>query len=291
MESSKLLSTVGRFLEDTLRRKIIFFTGKGGVGKSTLCYATALACRAAGRKPLVAVWDPFESAPGAHPLDVLKVDRLRLDALTCFKEYALLTLKFEKVYDAVFDNQVLKTFIRTTPGVADGVIAGKIWDVAQRNEYDTILVDLPSTGHAFSFFKSPKGLRKVFTVGAIHRQAAQICDYFESDKTRVDFVSLPEELPLTEAKLLVSGLKEVMALNYGFFFLNQVASRFDLPSAGELPENLRPLHALYQARWKNDDAAQTIAKSFELPVISLPLEVIGDYADLIRDVAQTLESA
>lgn len=283
---------MGRFLDDTLKRKIIFFTGKGGVGKSTLCYATALACRAAGRKPLVAVWDPFDSAPGTHPLDVLGVERLRLEPLSCFREYALLTLKFEKIYDAVFDNQVLKAFIRTTPGVADGVIAGKIWDIATRNDqYDTILVDLPSTGHAFSFFKSPKGIRKVFTMGAIHRQAMQICDYFESQHTRVDFVSLPEELPLTEAKLLVTGLKEIMKLNYGFFFLNQVAERFSLPGAERLPENLRPLHALYQSRWKNDDAAQSLAKSFELPVISLPLEVIGDYAELVRDIAKTLESA
>lgn len=282
---------MGRYLDDTLRRKIVFFTGKGGVGKSTLCYATALACRAAGRRPLVAVWDPFESAPGEHPLDALKVDRLRLEALTCFKEYALLTLKFEKIYDAVFDNQVLKTFIRTTPGVADGVIAGKLWDVAQKNDYDVILVDLPSTGHAFSFFKSPKGIRKIFTLGAIHRQAAQICDYFESEKTRVDFVSLPEELPLTEAKLLVKGLKEVLSLNYGFFFLNQVVPRFQLPPNESLPENLRSLEALYQARWKNDDAAQSMVRGLELPVISLPLDVIASYTDLVLDIAKRLESA
>jgi len=282
---------MGRYLDDTFRRKIVFFTGKGGVGKSTLCYATALACLKAKKKPLVALWEPFDSEPGQHPLESMGIERLRLDALSCFKEYALQTVKFEKLYDTVFDNQLLRTFVRTTPGVGDGVIAGKIWNLAQNDDYDIILVDLPSTGHTFSFFKSPKGIRKIFTIGAIHRQAMQICDFFESDKTRVDFVSLPEELPLTECGILIQDLKTILKVPYGFLFLNQLTPHFSLPDPERMPPELRPLHALYRSRWQNDDSAKDSVKRWDLPQISIPFEDHPHFLGMIESLSERLREA
>ncbi len=41
------------FLEDTLNRKIVFFTGKGGVGKTSVCLATAIAAQRAGKRVIV----------------------------------------------------------------------------------------------------------------------------------------------------------------------------------------------------------------------------------------------
>lgn len=281
------------FLKDSLLKKAIFFTGKGGVGKSTLTFATALMLRRAGKKPIVASWEPdtLDADTPAHPLDGLKVDRLRLDALTCFREYALQTLRFERVYDAVFDNHVLRTFIKTTPGVADGVIARKIVEVAASGVYDTVLVDLPSTGHTISFFKSPMGIRNVFSLGAIHRQATEICEFFESDKTRVDFVSLPEELPLTEARLLTQELKRSLNLRYGFFHLNQLTPAFALPDTAKLPVGLRPLRELYEARYRNEAEAMCVATELGLPRIAIPLEPQRLTTDVIERVADVLERA
>jgi hypothetical protein len=285
---------VGSYLTDTLQRKLVFFTGKGGVGKSSLCFATALAAKKTGKRVLVASWEPYDSLSGENrynPLDRLAISRLPLETLQCFKEYALLTLKFEKVYDAVFDNPVLKAFIRTTPGVSDGVIAGKLWDVAQKDDYDLILVDLPASGHAVTFFKSPLGIKKVFSLGAIHRQTQEIIRYFESNSTRVDLVSLAEELPMTESRALLKQLKTTLSLNFGFFHLNQITPHFDLTTGGELPRELRPLQTLYEDRWEREKAYTEQAKDL-IPKVLLHTTITDpDPVRFIEALAERLLEA
>lgn len=282
---------MGPYLQDSLSRKVIFFTGKGGVGKSTLCYATALALRREGKRPCVALWEPFDVTPGEHPLDPHAIPRMALDSLSCFRDYALQTVKFEKIYDTVFDNTILRTFIRTTPGVSDGVIAAKIEQLVQSDQFDPILVDLPSTGHTLSFFKSPQGIKRLFSVGTIRRQANRICELFESPQTRVDFVSLPEELPLTECELLVRELRKVMNLPYGFIFLNQLTPPFELETLTGLPDELEALRQIYLARQESEKAALESVRRLELPSISIPHDPSLQYSRIIESIAARLKAA
>jgi Anion-transporting ATPase len=279
------------YLKDCLSRRTIFFSGKGGVGKSTITWATALACHEQGRRVLVAHWDPFDQAETPALAKTLGLDWLALETFTCFKEYALKVLKFEKVYDVVFDNQVLKTFLRATPGLAEAVVAGKIWDLYDRGEYDLVVVDLPSSGHAVSFFKSPKGVHQVFRRGFVSKEAERVCNFFQAPATRVDFVSLPEDLSIVECGELKAKLAQIYPLNFGFLHMNELTPKFDLPPLETLPPEIAGLRLDYTARRTRDEEALKEAQKLELPITHVPRFATEEVAPLIRFVAKTLVDA
>ena len=47
------------------------------------------------------------------------------------REYALLTLRFDAIYKAVFDNRLVRNFINLVPSLGELVMLGKVWFHAQ----------------------------------------------------------------------------------------------------------------------------------------------------------------
>jgi anion-transporting ArsA/GET3 family ATPase len=276
------------YIDSCLEKKVIFITGKGGVGKSTLAWATAMACQRKGKRVTVASWNPFD--PYAGPLPENQGIRwLPLDTLSCFKEYVLHILKFEAIYNTVFDNHVLKSFVRAAPGLAETVIAGKIWDLYHRAEQDLLVVDLPSSGHALSFFQSPLGVQKIFAIGFVHKEAGKISDMFASASTRIDLVALPEELPLVESKQLRDKLAALHPFHFGFLFLNQCTPEFALPQTENVPEVVRECRWRYEERLQQEKDTLSFAEAIPLPKRRIPRFPSADLRDTLHQVAQHLE--
>lgn len=219
------------YLNDCLTREVLCFTGKGGVGKSTLAWATALACHRLGKKVRVVGWNPLDRHP-RYP----GIEWLSLNVSDCFREYVTRVLKFETLYNVIFDNHVLQAFLRATPGLADTVLAGKIWDLWSNREQDLLIVDLPASGHATSFFQSALGVSKVFAKGFVHEESSKVLKLFSSAATRVDLVALPQELPVKELLELHAKLKGILPLNFGYVHLNQVEPQLEVPAS--LPTSL-----------------------------------------------------
>lgn len=280
------------FIAETLHKKVVFFTGKGGVGKSTLSWATAKACESHGASVIVASWSPFDSAAQPIAKTNTRVRWLPLDALSAFREYAIQRLKFEKVYNMVFENHVLKTFIRAAPGLSETVIAGKIWDLYAKSEADLIVVDLPSTGHAYSFFQSPFGVQKIFAMGFVHREAEKISEMFTSPNCRIDLVSLPEELAITEALELKDKLERLCPFQFGYFHINQTTPTFVVPPHAHLARTCdatRELVSRYQNRIRTEAASIELAGKIRLPQIRTPQFALVDTEALVNQVSESLE--
>jgi anion-transporting ArsA/GET3 family ATPase len=283
------------YIEESLSKKIIFFTGKGGVGKSTLTLATALAAKKKGARVAVASWSTLPLTETSKPplADELQIESIPLETLTCFREYALQILKFERVYSAVFDNHVLKTFVKAAPGLSDTVIAGKLWDLYEKKTYDLILVDLPSTGHALSFFNSPLGIQKMFMVGFVHKEATRILEMFGSSDSRLDIVSLAEELPMTEGLELKRKLAESLPLNFGYLFMNQIFEQLKLPSEEPfegLSDFIKDRLKSYSERHRQQSQMLDRAKEFQMPIMCVPRFTSRRLLENIENVARTISS-
>ena len=276
------------YIQDCLSRRVIFFTGKGGVGKSSLAWATALACQQRGKRVLVVSWSTFDQAARPFTAQFSGIASETLETLACFREYALLILKFEKIYDTVFDNFVLNAFIQAAPGVSETVIGGKLWYLAEKANYDLILVDLPSSGHTLSFFQSPLGVKKVFTVGFVSKETEKILGMFRSPQTRVDFVALPEELPMVECLQLKNKLESLHALNMGYLHINQLTPQFEFAANKPLPPNLEQTVAQYRARVEKETAALALLPEFKLTPKFVPRLAAPDAASVIRAVAKLM---
>jgi len=214
------------YLEEIISRKVVFFTGKGGVGKSAIASATALLAQRHGKAAFLVSWNPFDQQARPLPYQTLGIPHLLLSGPDCFREYALNILKFEKVVNLVLENKVVNTFISAAPGLTEAVIAGKIWDLSQKNPDAVVLVDLPASGHAVSFFSSPLGLRKLFRMGLVHREIERICEMMLSPSTLIQLLSIPEELSVSETLELKKKLLSLGEFNFSPIFLNQCLPEF-----------------------------------------------------------------
>ena len=192
--------------------EIRFISGKGGVGKSTVAAAMALAEAEKGRKTLLAELGHqsfFESAFHLRVTNTPKpwkkgVDVVLWDGTSCLREYALHLLKSETLYKLFFENSVSKTLINIAPGLAEVAILGKITSGPPRNigpklDYEVIIVDAFASGHFLALLDAPVGFAKAIQIGPMGEQTRSIISVLK-DKAICEYhlVTLPEELPVQE---------------------------------------------------------------------------------------------
>ena len=145
-----------------LEKRFLIVTGKGGVGKSSVSAALALLAARQGKRVLVCEVNaqervaPLLGAPPAGPAVRAAVPGIATVNVTppeAMREYGLMVLKFRTIYDAVFENRLVRYFLRVVPSLAELVMLGKILNEAKAEErgrprWDLVVVDAPATGHA-----------------------------------------------------------------------------------------------------------------------------------------------
>lgn len=200
-------------------QRILFVTGKGGVGKSMV--ALAMAQKAATQKRVLLVelgMRSFYSDLFGIPISYIPQKYKNLDialwsGTECLKEYALHLLKVEALYKLFFDNKVSRTLIDVAPALSELSILGKITSgvrgVGPKLDYDLIVVDCYATGHMMALLRAPRGLNESIRFGPMAEQTKsmletirnpQICSYV--------IVTLPEELPAVEADELFRDMEQ-----------------------------------------------------------------------------------
>ncbi|MCW2927723.1 MAG: Anion-transporting ATPase [Thermoleophilia bacterium] len=207
-----------------LQPRTVFVTGKGGVGKSTVAAALALAWRDAGARTLLVEIEGQHSAAsllsprtiGYEPVPVGEhVAAMRITLMDALREYARLRLKVKLVADRLVSNPVIDQFTQAAPGFRELLVLGKLWAMSRetddrgRPKWDAIIVDAPATGHGLGLLSMAGVIARMFPVGPISAEAKAI-DAFTKDSEQVGviLVSLPEELPVTETLELRDQLAE-----------------------------------------------------------------------------------
>ena len=204
-------------------RRFLFVTGKGGVGKTTVSAALALALARRGKRVLVAMSGAHErlsSFLGTPPIghDIQHVAEnvwaTRIQPPRALEEYGEIVLKVRSVARAVFDNRYTQAFFRAVPGLYDWSLLGKAWyhttevldDGSWR--FDVVIFDAPSTGHGLDMLRVPKVILDIVPPGVLRRDAERAWEMFKDPVlSGVVLVSLPEELPVTETLELDAALR------------------------------------------------------------------------------------
>jgi anion-transporting ArsA/GET3 family ATPase len=211
-----------------LDKRLVFVTGKGGVGKTTV--AASLARVAAGRGKRVIVCeiaaeetghDEVEVAPGIHSIAV--------DPEQAMREY--LTDQVGGALSKVMTASRVFTYLAAAaPGLRELLTIGKVWDLAQLDQrrtgdtpYDLVILDAPATGHALGMLRTPRTFRDVARVGPISRQAGRI-DTFLTDPelTGIVAVAAPEEMPVNETIDFIAALGEELHMQPDAVVVNGV---------------------------------------------------------------------
>jgi anion-transporting ArsA/GET3 family ATPase len=238
---------------DLLDRRLVVVTGKGGVGKSTVAASLATLAARRGKKVLVAEVDARERvAPmlGGRPSGPVvrqvlpNISTVNVDPRHALEEYALMVVKVRAIYQAVFENRVVRFFLRAVPSLAETLMLGKILHEARsesggRPRWDLVIVDAPATGHAVQLLGVPKALLDTVPAGPLRRDAEWMQALLtDPAKTSLVLVSLPEEMPVSETVELDAQVRDLLRIPRGPVFVNAMPDERFTP--GEL-ERLRGL--------------------------------------------------
>jgi anion-transporting ArsA/GET3 family ATPase len=209
-------------------RRFVFVTGKGGVGKTTLSGALALALAQRDKRVLVCMCHTKERLSailGTRPIgpEIMPVAEdvwaVNMSPELALYEYGEMVLKVGALAKAVFDNRYTKTFFRATPGLYEWAMLGKAWfhttETRQdgSNRYDVVILDAPATGHGLDMLRVPKVILDVVPPGVLRRDAEAAWQMFRDPaQSGVVVVTLPEEMPTTETIELCGDIRGELGL-------------------------------------------------------------------------------
>jgi anion-transporting ArsA/GET3 family ATPase len=202
-------------VESVLEKRLVFVTGKGGVGKTTVSGALALAAARTGLRTIVCEVAQQErlarafGRPGGGFDEVELAERLHaisIDPQRSLEEWVRFQLPSQTLASLLNRNRMFQYLSAAAPGLRELVTIGKIWELAQLERktpraapYDLVIVDAPATGHGLGMLRAPRTFRDIARVGPIRHQANKIHTFIvDPARTAVIVVALPEEMPVNE---------------------------------------------------------------------------------------------
>jgi len=231
-------------------KRLVFVTGKGGVGKSTVAIALGIAAARHGRRTIVA--ELSGQARAAETFGIagragLGHEEVRLteglhaisvDMERAMEEY--LHQRAGRIGDVLAASRAFHAFAHATPGMRELLSIGKVWELAQdrrrvpgTQRYDLVIVDAPATGHALGALRAPSTFADIARVGPIAHQGRTIdATLRDPRQTAVVAVALPEEMPVMETLALRRRLRQAVGQEPAAVVVNAC-----------LPERLGPRQA------------------------------------------------
>lgn len=222
-------------------------TGKGGVGKTTVAAALALALASTGKRVLIAEVEGRQGLSQTFDVPPLGTSEVRLlahksggelwglsvDAKAALLEYLQLFYKLGRAGSALEKIGAIDFATTIAPGVRDVLLIGKVYEAAGRPKggrgsgkssglhYDAVVLDAPPTGRAVRFLNVNAGVADVAKMGPIKTQADSITRMLRDNRTLIHMVTLLEEMPVQES---LDGLRDLadVGLHLGALIVNQI---------------------------------------------------------------------
>ena len=258
--------------------KTVFFTGKGGVGKTTISCITALRIAEKGFKTLLVTTDPaahlgevFDIRIGSTPTKITpNVDAVMIDAKEAFQQYKEKTLnevknKYSQDMLAAMEEEL------NSPCTEEMATFDKFAQFIESKNYQSIVFDTAPTGHTLRLLDLPfdyaQQVEMMISTDESAKEKTASQNRFKNiiqmlkDKNRTVFniVLYPESTPIMEAYRAMLDLKEA-GLNTQLIVVNMVLPR-------EVCTNSF-FASRYQMQMKY---LKEIEKRFGLPVLQFPM--------------------
>ena len=292
-------------LSDIELTKYLFFTGKGGVGKTSIACATAVGLADNGKKILLISTDPasnlqdvFNQTLNGHGTDIQEVPGLtvvNLDPEQAAAEYreSVIAPFRGKLPDSVIQNMEEQLSGSCTVEIAAfNQFSDFITDADKAKEYDHIIFDTAPTGHTLRMLQLPSAWSTFIsesTHGAsclgqlsgleerkgIYKQAVETLS--DANATRLVLVSRPEIAPLKEAARSSHEL-QLLGINNQLLVINGLLLQLD-----EADSVSKQIYDRQQTALKQTPAELLDYPSYSVPLRSYNLSNIANIRRMLYD--------
>lgn len=281
-------------------QKIVFVTGKGGVGKSVYAASMAQKYALAGQKTLLVELGDESFFKSFFHLPEVKYSPTKTNfswdvslwsGSECLREYALHLLHSEAIYKLFFENKVSRALIQIAPGLPELAIMGKITSGPRKHgpssPHDVIVVDAYSTGHFLSLMRAPKGMAEAISFGPMGEQSRSIlktlvdpsiCDYH--------IVTLAEDLPIKETIELYDQLASEFSIKSKVILNKKLKTTLN-------SDDLNPDNNIFvkyiKSTLNREEEAQERFKSKKLNLFQIPFIYEKSSYELISELATEIQ--
>jgi anion-transporting ArsA/GET3 family ATPase len=217
---------------DLLERKLVFVTGKGGVGKSTVAAGLALLAAQRGKRTLVCEVDAkgdlaafFETGPiRFQPREIeAGLFAMAMDTEESLKEYLSINLRLPVMARIGPLARIFEFVATAAPGVKEILTVGKLAYEVRERHYDLVVVDASPTGHIVGQLAAPQAINELVQVGLVRSQTGWMLDILSDPATTgLCIVATPEEMPVSETIELAQRVEQETSVNLAAVVVNRV---------------------------------------------------------------------
>lgn len=284
-------------LDQLLTRKLLLVTGKGGIGKTTVAALLALRASRLGKRVLLVeasahdqLAPSFGLAPCGHvetPVEA-GLSVINLNAKDNFREYIVKYLGLGMVFEKIFTNHMVTSFIETIPGIAELIMLGRLFYSAELREedpFDLVVFDGPALGHFYSLMTTPQAVADAGIIGPVHHESERIREFLgrASDCLTV-LVTTIDELSVTECSEFFPKLIKHSPAKVGAIFANRLLPPSEVASTAKLKAVSEDVFLFLNKRFQQQSRA--ISQLCNLAAPHIPLFGIQDLGALPNHLLQ-----
>jgi arsenite-transporting ATPase len=285
-ESMADTEAVAEQLQPGDETRYLFFTGKGGVGKSTIASTAATKLAEAGHETLVVTTDPaahlediFGERVGHEPTSVgqANLDAARIDQEKALEEYRTqvldhVTEMYEDKEDTQIDVDAAIANVEEeleSPCAEEMAALEKFVSYFDEDGYDVVVFDTAPTGHTLRLLELPSDWKGFMDLGSLTKGAApakgdQYDEVIETmkdpDQSTFAFVMYPEYTPMMEAYRAAADLKDQVGIETSLVVANYL-----------LPEKYGDNAFFENRRAQQAEYLGEISDRFDVPMMLAPL--------------------
>ena len=198
------------FIEEVSQRKLIFVTGKGGIGKTIVAASLAKMMAQRGKRVLLVQQSAMDHvAPLFGVAAVGHEERWIAEGLGLanftaagnFRDFVSKHLKHGAFLDVLAKNKVVHGFFTAIPGFGELMFLGRIFyalNLASEPRPDLVIVDGFASGHFMSLMTTPDAVLDSGLAGPIMTETKRVKEFLASPACGILVVGVPEELVVTE---------------------------------------------------------------------------------------------